>query len=70
MTLDDALLKAHAQGDQAALVVLYSKAAEATEAPDAERFFLTQAYVFALEIGSAEAGALKARLVQLGGDIV
>ena len=48
--LDARLLAAHAAGDTAALARLYTEAAQAEEDPDARGFFLTQAYVFALEL--------------------
>ena len=66
-TLDAELLAAHASGDRAALVGLYAQAAEAA-APAERAFFLTQAYVFALETGDSRAATLKAALVRLGAD--
>lgn len=64
--LDAALIAAHAAGDGRALVRLYARAADqARDADgnvDAECFFLTQAYVFALQTGAPEASALHARL--------
>ncbi|MEL6837653.1 MAG: hypothetical protein AAFP85_00085 [Pseudomonadota bacterium] len=62
MTLDEALLDAHARGDQSALVTLYTRAAEKAEDGDAACFFLTQAYVLALEAGNAATPTLYARL--------
>jgi hypothetical protein len=64
--LDAALIAAHAAGDLSALVRLYAQAADGAEHGMAEAFFLTQAYVFALEAGSADAGPLLARLIDLG----
>ncbi len=67
--LDARLLAAHAAGDAAALAALYAEAgdrAEARGAVDAACFFLTQAYVFALEAGHAAAATLHARLVAHG----
>lgn len=67
--LDAALLAAHASGDYAALVDLYTKAADEAETSgdiDAACFFLTHAYVFALEAGSPVAKVLHARLVAHG----
>lgn len=67
--LDAALLDAHAEGDGARLVSLYAAAADAAEAEgriDAACFFLTQAYVFALDNGDASASALHARLLARG----
>ena len=67
-TLDAALLEAHSKGDRAALIGLYAEAADA--APDARgrSFYLTHAYVFALEAGDPRATKLKARLVSEGAD--
>ncbi|MEX3015637.1 hypothetical protein [Gymnodinialimonas hymeniacidonis] len=64
--LDAALLAAHEAGDRARLVTLYAEAADANA--QAEAFYLTHAYVFALEAGDARAPALRARLVALGAD--
>jgi hypothetical protein len=66
--LDGALLDAHARGDRAALVGLYAEAADRADEARAAAFFLTQAYVFALETGDARAPALRARLVELGSE--
>jgi hypothetical protein len=60
--LDAALLAAHAAGDRAALIRLYAQAAEAADDGEAAGFYLTHAYVFALEAGAPEAAALHARL--------
>lgn len=64
--LDAAILKAHDAGDCAALIALYTKAAERAPDPAAAGFFLTQAYIFALEAGATEAAALHARLLAAG----
>ena len=64
--LDDRLLAAHARGDRAALVTLYCKAAEAAQEDEARYFYLTHAYVHALEDGHPQAPALRARLVAAG----
>ncbi len=66
--LDGALLDAHARGDRPALVTLYAEAAELADDTRAAAFYLTQAYVFALESGDGRAGALRARLVELGSE--
>lgn len=66
--LDAALLAAHAAGDRAALIGLYAEAAEAARGT-AAAFYLTHAFVFALEAGDARAPALKARLVAIGADV-
>lgn len=64
--LDARLLAAHARGDHAALVMLYARAADQAPTRDAACFYLTQAYVFALECGHADACVLRARLVAEG----
>ncbi|MCL6282538.1 hypothetical protein M3P21_03260 [Ruegeria sp. 2012CJ41-6] len=67
--LDQQLLQAHAAEDKTALVRLYTQAADHSEAGgdlDAACFYLTHAFVFALEIGVPEARALNARLVDKG----
>jgi hypothetical protein len=60
------LLAAHAAGDNIAFVGLYTEAADAACTEAEAGFFLTQAYVFALEFGHIDAPALRARLVALG----
>ena len=64
MSLDAALRAAHAAGDRAALIGLYEQAAE--DAGPAAAFFLTQAWVFALEAGDGRAEALETRLRGMG----
>lgn len=64
--LDDRLLAAHELGDRAALVALYTEAAMATAEDQARGFFLTHAYVFALDLGSAEAQSLRDQLISMG----
>ncbi len=67
--LDQALLAAHSRQDKTALVRLYMRAAEDREQADdtdAACFFLTQAFVFALEAGAAEADALDQMLAAHG----
>lgn len=71
--LDAALLLAHGQGDVPGLVQLYGKAADQSEWDndiEAACFFLTHAYVFALEAGLPEAGVLNKRLADYGRDVV
>ena len=65
MSLDSRLLAAHARGDIAALVRLYAEAAEHA-AEEARGFFLTQAYVYALESGHPAAPDLRAALARDG----
>ena len=62
MTLQDRLLAAHARDDLAALVALYTEAADQAPDTDAACFFLTHAYVFALEQGDPASDALFHRL--------
>ena len=67
--LDSALLAAHETGDRAALVRLYTEAADQARDVDAACFYLTHAYVFALESGAPEAAALNARLADEGREV-
>lgn len=60
------LLAAHGVGDQGALVGLYAQAANVARTDDEAGFFLTHAYVFALETGHKDAPTLRARLVAMG----
>lgn len=64
--LDARLLDAHARGDRQALIRLYAEAADQANDETACGFYLTHAYVFALEAGAPEAAALHARLVAMG----
>lgn len=67
--LNARLLAAHAAGDRAALITLYEQAARAADADgedEAAAFYMTHAYVFALEAGEDRAQALKAWLVERG----
>ena len=64
--LDARLLDAHDRRDQHALVGLYTEAADSANDLDAACFFLTHAYVFALELGDPRAAVLRARLVAQG----
>lgn len=59
---------AQATGDWSAVISMYIEAAEGDAERDAEAFYLTHAYVHALEAGDARAMGLKARLVALGSD--
>lgn len=60
--LDDMLIAAHECEDRTALVGLYAQAADSVNDLDAACFYLTHAYVFALEVGDARASDLHARL--------
>lgn len=62
MTLDAQLIQAHARQDRAALVGLYTAAADSANDLDAACFYLTHAYVFALEQGDMRAPDLHSRL--------
>ncbi len=65
-TLDAQLLNAHASGDKPALVTLYAKAADGADTIDAACFYLTHAYIFALELDHRDVAALHARLSKHG----
>ncbi|MEM8579060.1 MAG: hypothetical protein AAGF60_14520 [Pseudomonadota bacterium] len=66
MTLEQRLAAAHAAGDAIALIEVYTEAAEAAPDVDTACFFLTHAYVFALEAGDARAELLRTRLAAHG----
>lgn len=66
--LDARLLAAHAADDRRALIDLYAEAAEFAASEVACAFYLTHAYVFALDVGSALAAGLRERLVALGSE--
>lgn len=61
-SLQDRLLAAHDCDDRALLVTLYTQAADAADNIDAACFYLTHAYIFALERGDPAAPALYQRL--------
>lgn len=65
-TLDQRLLAAHAREDLQALVALYAEAADAAQDDMARGFYLTNAYVYALDRGDTRAAELHARLKALG----
>jgi|TARA_B110000027_G_C16072707_1_gene279831 hypothetical protein len=65
-TLDHQLLEAHSANDTAALVTLYAQAADQTDNINAACFYLTHAYVFALERGDEVADVLRERLAAHG----
>lgn len=64
--LDAALLDAHASEDRVKLAALYAQAATEAADDDARGFYLTHAYVYALEAGLAAASDLRAQLVAMG----
>lgn len=65
-SLSERLLTAHAENDAAELVALYQQAAETTPDETIKGFYLTQAYIFALEAGDPAAPNIKAMLVAMG----
>ena len=67
--LEPALLEAHEKRDSTRLIALYQEAGElALSEGDVDRgcFFLTHAYVFALEAGSPRAEKIKQILIVHG----
>mgnify|MGYP005840805025 CR=1 FL=1 len=66
--LEACIAAAHAAGRPRVLARAYALAAEIAAGEDEAAFLLTQAYVNALEAGSAEAPALFARLAAMGRD--
>lgn len=60
--LDKRLLAAHAARDKSALVSLYAEAAATASDDTARGFYMTHAYVYALEIGDARATELHKNL--------
>lgn len=67
--LDSYLIDAHERGDLSALVTLYMQAADQTGDPDAAGFYMTQAYVFALDTADARLKDLRDWLVSNGREI-
>ncbi|MEL6586806.1 MAG: hypothetical protein AAFY65_17305 [Pseudomonadota bacterium] len=63
--LDAALLRAHAEDDRAALITLYGQAAQCAVGT-AKAFYLTHAWVFALEAGDPRAPELETVLARMG----
>lgn len=68
-TLNARLLAAHDTQDTSLLSMLYTQAAATSAEPDAAGFYLTQAYIFALEAGLPEAADLHKQLVAMGRDV-
>ena len=65
--LDRQLLQAHENGDGATLARLYATAADSQNpGSDQAAFYLTHAYVFALEEGMAEAAEYHQQLKFMG----
>ena len=66
--LDAALVAAHKIGDKSQIAALYADAAARETTPGSKAFFLTQAYVFALEASSPLASELRDQLIELGAE--
>ena len=64
--LNGRLLAAHASEDKHALVSLYTEAADTARDLDAACFYLTHAYIFALELNHPDQDALHKRLKDQG----
>lgn len=64
--LEARLLAAHGRDDRCALIALYEEAADSAQAETAAGFYLTHAFVFALELNDPRATALRARLAAMG----
>lgn len=64
--LEQALQAAHAAGDAARLVEIYTSAADQAQSVDQEAFLLTHAHVFALECNHPTTAALRQRLMDQG----
>ena len=64
--LESELLAAHESRDVDAIISLYAVAAERSEDSEREAFFLTHAWVFALEAGDPRAPEFHRRLRELG----
>lgn len=67
--LDAQLLVAHDAGEAQELVRLYLAAADQAADADAAAFYLTHAYVFALESDDPRAETLHQRLIDAGRDV-
>jgi hypothetical protein len=66
---DAALRQAAKSGDWSEVIALYVEAAEAAAEARGAAFYLTHAYVHALEAGDPVAAVLKRRLVALGAEV-
>lgn len=64
--LQDRLLDAHDAGDPGVLAQLYAQAADAASTEEAQGFYLTHAYVFALEAGIELADTVRQQLIEMG----
>ena len=66
MSLEERLLAAHAADDLARLIRLYQEASQRAVSEDVAAFFLTQAYVYALDLGDPAASGLRQALIARG----
>ena len=64
--LDARLIAAHNAKDGPLLAALYTEAARGVTDADMQCFFLTHAYVYALEAGLSDAATIKAQLIAAG----
>jgi len=64
--LNSRLLAAHSIDDKTSLVTLYSQAADQAKTADARAFYLTQAHIYALDIGHPDTAGLRDRLIDMG----
>lgn len=64
-----ALRDARQTGDWSTVISMYVEAAEGHGEGNSEAFYLTHAYIHALEAGDVRADHLKARLVTLGAEV-
>lgn len=64
--LDQRLLAAHERDDKPALIALYAEAAQNAKTSDAAGFYMTHAFVFALETGDPRSVQLRQWLVDQG----
>lgn len=64
--LQSRLLVAHEKDDRAGLIGLYTEAADRANDLIERSFFLTHAFVFALEAGDIRASLLRERLREMG----
>ncbi len=67
--LDARLRRAHQAQDVAKLAALYEEAADVAKEEDAIAFFLTHAYVHALEANAPSVEHLRQRLILMGRDV-
>ncbi|QXT38693.1 hypothetical protein [Gymnodinialimonas ceratoperidinii] len=66
---DTALRRARETGDWSEVIALYVAAADAETEAQGAAFYLTHAYVHALEAGDPRAASLKTRLIALGAEV-